>query len=125
MMTAKRVLLVNDHIHFGGGGDAVFQLERRFLESRGFDVFTFSHASVRPENSSERDFFHIEDPSWALCRIKKFLVCPAASRALRRTLEKVQPHLIHLHLISKYPLSVYGQLRGWPVVQTLHGPGMF
>jgi glycosyltransferase involved in cell wall biosynthesis len=28
-------------------------------------------------------------------------------------------------LLSKYPLSVYRQLNGWPTFQTLHGPGLF
>ncbi len=91
---AKRILLVNDHIHFGGGGDAVFRLERRFLEAQGFDVYTFSHVTSRPEDATEKDFTHLEDRSWALRHAKsswlsrsgiRLPMCPADDQATRCT----------------------------------------
>ena len=49
-----RILMINDHIHFGGGGDAVFRLERSCYEDTGFEVFTFSQAEEKPAKTSSR-----------------------------------------------------------------------
>ena len=119
---AKRILLVNDHIYFGGGGDAVFRLERRFLESQGFEVYTFSHGLSRSADASDRDFVHVENQSRVFSKAGKYLGSRAAAIAFRRALEQIDPQVIHLHGLSQYPLSIYGQLQGQPTFQTLHGP---
>ena len=46
-------------------------------------------------------------------------------RHFRETLRRIKPDVIHLHLISKYPLVVYPEIKGYPVLQTLHGPNLF
>jgi Glycosyl transferases group 1 len=120
-----RILMINDHIHFGGGGDAVFRLERSCYEDAGFEVFTFSQANERPLWASDRDFIAIERRSRVLKKAGKFLASPSVSRSFRQSLQIVRPHFISVHLVSKYPTSVYSQLRGYPVVQTLHGPNLF
>jgi glycosyltransferase involved in cell wall biosynthesis len=119
----KRILLVNDHIHFGGGGDAVFRLQRRFLESQGFEVYTFSHAAALPKDATERDLVHPEGRSGVWRKVKKFTANPGAGRAFREALATIDPHLVHLHLISEYPTSIYAQLGGRATIQTLHGVG--
>jgi len=122
---ALRILMVNDHITFGGGGDAVFRLERRFLERQGFDVYTFSHAVSLPAERNEHDFIHLEGKSAKLGKVQKFTFSPSAARDFQRTLKAVDPHLVHLHLISKYPTAIYPALRHYPTIQTLHGPNLF
>ena len=120
-----RILLVNDHIDFLGGGDAAFALERRALERRGYQVFTFSHAAQKPANLNKKDFLHIE-PKWQpLQKVGKFTFSPAASKSFRDVLVKTRPHLVHLHLITKYPLAIYRELLPYATVQTLHGPNLF
>lgn len=120
-----RILMINDHIHFGGGGDAVFRLERMCYEDAGFEVFTFSQADEKPRWASDRDFVAIESKSRVIQRAGKFLASPSVSRSLHDTLQTVRPHLISVHLVSKYPLSVYPQLNAYPVVNTLHGSSLF
>jgi len=120
-----RILMINDHIHFGGGGDAVFRLERTCYEDAGFEVSTFFQADEKPTWASDRDFVAIESKSRIVRKAGKFLSSRNVSRSLRDTLQAVRPHLISVHLVSKYPLSVYPQLKGYPVVHTLHGSSLF
>lgn len=120
----RRILMINDHIHFGGGGDAVFNLERSCYEEMGFEVFTFSQAGERPCYASERDFIAIESASRIVRKAGKFLASANVSRSLRRVLQTIRPHFVSVHLVSKYPLSIYPQLGGYPVAQTLHGPNL-
>ena len=120
-----RILMINDHIHFGGGGDAVFRLERSCYENAGLKVFTFSQAVDRPQFPSDRDFVAMESKCGLLRKAGKFLFSPRISRSLRKALQSVRPHFVSVHLVSKYPLSIYPQLGGYPVVQTLHGTNLF
>lgn len=120
-----RVLMGNDHITFGGGGDAVLRFQRGVYEAEGHEVHTFSHGLERPPEANERDHVALEHPSVAVQKAGKFLFHPSTYRFLRRVLREVRPHLVHLHLISKYPGAVFAALRGQSVVQTLHGPNHF
>ena len=123
-MRSPRILMINDHIHFGGGGDAVFRLEREAYERAGYDVYTFSQATARPADATERDTVHLESRSRALRRMRKFVGHPGLARTLRDFVGTVQPDLVRVHLVSKYPLAVYAALRGRRAVQTLHGPSL-
>ncbi len=120
-----RILMINDHIHFGGGGDAVFRLEREAYERAGHEVYTFSQAQARPEEAGPRDVVYIESEIRAVAKMHKFAGHAGVYRALRRLLAETRPDLVRVHLVSKYALSVYPALRGQKVVQTLHGPSLF
>ena len=120
-----RILMINDHIHFGGGGDAVFRLERKAYEEAGYEVYTFSQHIGRPPEAGHRDFVAVESRSRVFQKMGKFLCQEHVSREFRKVLHSVHPHLISIHLVSKYPLSVYPQLDGYSVVQTLHGSSLF
>ena len=121
----NRVLLVNDHFRFGGGGDTVFAVERRFLESAGWEVFTFSKEEQRPAGAGPGDRIHMEDGRRWIRKAAKFSFNFNVYRELKRFIRQTRPSLVHLHLISKYPSSVYAALAGVPVIQTLHGPNLF
>ncbi|MGI9518199.1 MAG: glycosyltransferase family 4 protein [Pirellulaceae bacterium] len=120
-----RIMMINDHIHFGGGGDAVFRLEKSCYEDAGYEVFTFSQAPAKPEFATERDFMAIESPSRLVRKAGKFLYSRNVASRLRDALQSVQPHFISVHLVSKYPLSIYRHLGDYPAVQTVHGPSLF
>ena len=120
-----RILMINNHIDFGGGGDAVFRLERAAYEEAGHEVFTFSQHIEKPEYQKTTDFVAFESKKKALRKIGKFLYAPRIAQSFKNTLRMVQPHFVSVHLISKYPLSIYPFLQGYPVVQTLHGPNLF
>ena len=117
--------MINDHIHFGGGGDAAFRLERKAYEDAGHEVFTFSQALDMPTDVSDRDFVLLESKTRLLQKAGKFISAPKVTRAFRDVLRSVRPHFVSVHLVSKYPLSIYPQLSGYYVVQTLHGPNLF
>lgn len=119
----KKILLLNDHFHFGGGGDAVLKFEIEFLLKNGYDVYTYSFNKTKPEG--EKNFSYIENISEKSKKIKKFFVANDIEEDFKKALEKIKPDLIHIHLISKYPLSIYKHLKGYKVVQTLHGPNLF
>ena len=117
--------MINDHIHFGGGGDAVFRLEKKAYEDAGYEVFTFSQSSVAPGNISTRDYVCITSGSRFLSKIGKFLGVPSVYASLRKVLTEVKPHFIRVHLVSNYPVDIYSALHGYEFSQTLHGPNLF
>ena len=120
----KKILLVNDHIHFGGGGDAVFQFEKELLETEGYEVYTFSFNTIEIIER-KRDYSFVENRSAGRKKIQKFLGSKKISRIFINVLKEIKPDLIHIHLISKYPLGIYENLKGYKVIQTLHGPNLF
>jgi glycosyltransferase involved in cell wall biosynthesis len=117
--------MINDHIHFGGGGDAVFGLERRAYERAGYEVFTFSQSAKNEITQSSSDFVYREEEGKIAQKFGKFISERNISRTLSNIIEKVRPNLIRVHLISKYPASIYPVLEGQNVIQTLHGPNLF
>ena len=119
------ILMINDHLHFGGGGDATFRHERQIYEEAGYEVFTFSHATQASTDRSDRDVVHIESSNRIIQKAGKYLFNPKVYYSLKNLLNKIDPAFVHVHLISKYPASIYSALRGYPVAQTLHGPGRF
>lgn len=120
-----RILLVNDHRHFGGGGDAVLILERDLLRQRGHEVFTYAWGPTPSDGDENGQTIAPEPKTRAGQRLAKFLGSGAMRRHFRKALAKIKPDVIHLHLVSKYPLAVYPELRGYPTLQTLHGPNLF
>jgi glycosyltransferase involved in cell wall biosynthesis len=120
-----RILMINDHINFGGGGDAAFQLERQSYEEAGHEVYTFSQEVIKPPKLSGMDFVYEENRLKIVRKAEKFLFHPGLYSSLKRLLNEVKPDVISVHLVSKYPLSVYTALGGYRVIQTLHGPSLF
>ena len=55
-----RILMINDYIHLGGGGNATFDHERRVYEKAGYDVVTFSHATFQNPEKTDKDIIHME-----------------------------------------------------------------
>lgn len=121
----RKVLLVNDHIHFGGGGDANLWHAHAVLREAGHDVYTFSHAEERPAGLGANDRVHLESSSRVRRKLGKFGFSRGALDAFKRALAEIRPDLVHLHLVSKYPGAVYSALADYKVVQTLHGPNLF
>lgn len=120
-----RVLMINDHIHFGGGGDAAFRLERRAYEAAGHEVFTFSQANNAPRDASDQDTVCRESKGRVRAKVGKFVGAPHVYRSLKRLVDRTRPDLIRVHLVSKYPAAIYPALVGYPVIQSLHGPSLF
>jgi glycosyltransferase involved in cell wall biosynthesis len=121
----KKVLMVNDHIHFGGGGDAAFRLERKILERAGCEVYTYSQ-SVSPEQSkSDADIVFKDSPSRSVRKLGKFLGNPRQKKHFKAVLNRLRPDLVKLHLLSNYPGDMYADLEPYYTIQMLHGPNLF
>jgi glycosyltransferase involved in cell wall biosynthesis len=120
----KKILLVNDHFHFGGGGDAVLKFEAEILKANGYEVYTFSFNANEIENK-DLNYTYIEKSSAKQKKLQKFVGDKDIDKAFINALDKIKPDLIHIHLISKYPLAIYNNLQGYKVIQTLHGPNLF
>ena len=120
----KKILLVNDHFHFGGGGDAVLKFEEKVLVKHGYEVYTFSFNSDKPENSVINHNY-LENNSRKQQKLQKFLGDKEIDKSFITALETINPDLIHIHLVSKYPLAIYNNLNGYKTIQTLHGPNLF
>lgn len=119
-----KILLINDHIHLSGGGDVVLNSEREYLKQCGYEVFVYSW-STKCTSDDSNVILCKESKSKILRHLTKF--CGSWSKRIhfRKTLRLIKPDVIHIHLVSKYPLSIYPELRGYKVVQTLHGPNLF
>lgn len=125
MNETKTVLLINDHIHFGGGGDAALQFEKRHLENLGFEVICIGFGE---EEIIKHPFYVLEIPSNPkIEKLNKFFFSGNIEKKFTELINKIKPDLVHIHLISKFPLSVYNSpaLKKVPVIQTLHGPNLF
>jgi len=121
----KKILLINDHIHFGGGGDAVLHLERRGLEEKGYEVFTISFGLE--QKYTENNYVLKFNPNRELEKFNKFIYPSYLKNEFSNVVNSISPDLIHIHLIGKFPLAVYNSkgLNDIPVIQTLHGPNLF
>lgn len=125
LVKKNRILMINDHIHFGGGGDAAFQFERQIYLDHGYDVFTFSQAESISAGGTKNDFVSIEKKNKVLRKTGKFFFSFRVYRNLKSIIKSIKPDLISVHLVSKYPASVYAALPGNKNIQTLHGPNLF
>jgi glycosyltransferase involved in cell wall biosynthesis len=121
----KTILLINDQFDYKGGADNFFYYEKQVYESAGFKVITFSHETLEKKHISNNDFVHQENKSIIVRKIGKFIFNPSAYWQLRKLLRKYNPFFVKLHLITKYPSTIYSALRGYNVLQTLHGPNLF
>lgn len=121
----RTVLMVNDHFHFAGGGDTSFEHEREVYQSAGYRVCTFSCEPEAERIGCEVDTVHRESRFHAIRKTAKFTFNPRVFLHLRRVLKRLRPSFVKLHLVTKYPSSVYAALRGYPVAQVLHGPFLF
>lgn len=118
-----RVLLVNDHVRLNGGGDVVLNSERQYLESCGYEVYLYGWGS---EASDDGNVIVCQESSLQQARyFNKFFCARGKRKHFRDTLARVAPDVIHIHLVSKYPLAIYPELKGYKVIQTLHGPNLF
>ncbi|MDG1873773.1 MAG: glycosyltransferase family 4 protein [Mariniblastus sp.] len=122
---AKRILMINDHIHFSGGGDAVFRLERQLYHRLGYEVHTFSQAPIPPDGATDQDHVFVESQNRLINKARKYTGSRKVASFFQQTLNLISPDLVRVHLVSKYPLSIYPYLKHYPVIQTLHGPNLF
>lgn len=118
-----KILLINDHVHFGGGGDAVLNLEKQYLQDLGHQVYVYSWGAT--EESNESYAICKEPKNRILSKCIKFFGARKLTMHFKKYLDLIKPDIIHIHLVSKYPLVVYPFLKGYKVVQTLHGPNLF
>jgi len=124
-MSNPRILMINNHIHFGGGGDAAFRHEKLIYEEEGYDVYTFSMASSVPDDLTDNDIVSVVSDKSYRNKISKYLGNKGITNDLKLALDKINPHLVHVHLVSDYPISIYSALASYPVIHTLHGPNLF
>lgn len=121
----RKITLINDHVTFGGGGDAVLQLERNFLLEKGYDVYTIGFGEI--EKNDGKTFVVSCPKGKFLDKKEKFLSSKKLEKKITSILYQISPDLIHIHLVSRFPLAVYNSeyLDRVKVIQTLHGPNLF
>lgn len=121
------ILMINDHFSFGGGGDAAFRLEKSVYEQAGHQVYTFSKSVNVELDRQKNDKVYKELNSRYLRKAAKFTFEYGVYKSLKGYIKEIKPDVIKVHLISKYPTSVYSALLGveCPVIQVLHGPNLF
>lgn len=119
-----KILLINDHAHFSGGGDAVLFLEKESMIQRGHEVLTYTWGDSA-KNKDASIIVAPEPRKRGAQRFAKFFGNRKMRLHFREALKKINPDIIHVHLVSKYPLAIYPEIRDYPVFQTMHGPTFF
>jgi len=118
----KKILLINDLL-IGGGSETVIRLEKDLLLKNGYDVYVLSFG----ENDMPSTKNYVLSQSRFTGKLNKFILSSKMKNNITEIIDKIQPDLIHLHLISKYPLAIYNSngLNDVKIIQTLHGPNLF
>lgn len=118
----KKVLLINDLL-VGGGSETVVRLEKDLLLKNGYDVYVISFG----ENDMPSNKNYVLSPSRFSGKLNKFILSSKMKNTITEIIDEIEPDLIHLHLISKYPLAIYNSngLNDVKIIQTLHGPNLF
>ena len=115
-----KILLLADMGSGKGGAQEVVLRTRKLLIDKGFRVSTYCIVDAGVEINGATVF---EIPkSSIVAKIKKFTFYPALYKHLRYFLKKENPDIVHLHMNSSFPLTVFSSLFGERVVYTLHGP---
>lgn len=125
-MAKKRVLLIDDNCHSPDKGAFLNRYEYNFLLDEGFEVYSLSFPTETPRHATENDRF-FKMPASRLQRKRiKFIGDRKVRDFVLRSIEDIQPDLIHCHLLSVCPATVYQAIDATiPVIQTLHGPNLF
>lgn len=119
----KKILLINDHSTFGGGGDTALFQEKEILLQNSYEVYTLAF-DKEPIND-EYIISFTESKNSKITKLRKFFGSATIDDFILKAIDKIQPDIVHCHLISKYPTSVFKALKGRKTITTLHGPNFF
>jgi len=120
----KRILIVNDHLGFSGGVDAIIRVELSGLEKAGFEVTLLG---IKGSDIDAKDGYFIMkyEQNRVKAKIDKFLGSYNIYKKIKDTIDILKPDIVRIHLISEYPSEVYKALERYRSVQILHGPNLF
>lgn len=118
-----KILLVDDNYQFYAGENALLNRERNYLKQQGHQTYLFSWG--KESFQSEGVTISREPSSRVASKMRKFFFPGKLGDEFKQVLDTFKPDVIHLHLVSKFPLAVYPYLNNYKTVQTLHGPSLF
>ena len=122
----KKILLIDDNFHSVNKGAPLISMEHKFLVEEEYEVYTISFDTNPSDIDHEKDFIVCSGISSVSKKIAKFIGSENIEQQITKIIDQVKPDIIHNHLISKYPISVFKALRDdIPVIQSLHGPNFF
>jgi glycosyltransferase involved in cell wall biosynthesis len=116
-----RIVYATDNYHPRVSGMAIsIDRFKKFLEKRGHEVHVFAPRYIR--NHSDPDRVHRFDSLRLLFSKEDRLVAPWAKRVVFRTLEGIDPHIIHVQ--TEFGMGsltkAYALKEGIPLVMTAH-----
>lgn len=115
-----KILLVNNRLTIAKM-PPFFRMERDYLISKGYDVYTYSWGDVSDCNKNERMYVCPEPKSNIGQCFYKYVFRKRLLKQFSEFVDNIKPDVIHLHLI-KYPMSVFPVVKDYPAILTLHGP---
>ena len=118
-----KVLIIDD-VCFDKQHDTVARHEFEYLQKQGHSVYLYGWGN--PQNYTNSHFVVCPESSGYFRRkVEKFWGSSRLKKHFKETLKTIDPDVIHIHLVSKFPLAIYPELGGKRVVHTLHGPNLF
>ena len=122
----KKILFINDHSIFSGGGDLILRIEAKEFQRRGYNVHLMSFDSSTNNNNQ---FFNlsviVDSKHYLIRRAHKFIGSYNIYFKIKRILNDMKPDLVRIHLVSEYPSQVYKAVLDYNPIQILHGPNLF
>ena len=120
----KMKILIVDDVCFDSTHCTVAKTEFEYLQKQGHTVFLYAWGN--PEDYDNKNFIVSKEPKEYFKRkFIKFFGSRKMRLHFKHTLDTLKPDVIHIHLVSNYPLAIYPVLKGYPVVHTLHGTNLF
>ena len=111
-----KILLINDHYSFGGAESYVRNLEKHLGQDHEVKTLTL--------DGSEESDYSIQESQNPLFKIRnRYFSNRKIKRKVRKTVEKVDPDVIHLNKNTVAPVSVLKALKGYKVIKTVHDFG--
>jgi glycosyltransferase involved in cell wall biosynthesis len=121
----KKILFINDHSFFGGGGDLILRIEAKEFENRGFNVQLLCFNRYNYNNQMHNVYVVKDSKNHLIRRFHKFIGSVNIYYNIKKILNYIKPDLVRVHLVSEYPAEVYRAIRGYNSIQVLHGPNLF
>jgi glycosyltransferase involved in cell wall biosynthesis len=122
----KKILLIDDDCNIKLNGAPLFKMEHDTLLTAGFDVYTIDFDKYYKERVDGKDFQIDTSTNKIQNKVDKFFGSSKMFNEIKTIIKQIKPDIIHLHLISKYPIPLFQALPDdIPIIQTLHGPNYF
>lgn len=117
-----RILLINDFVQ-SGGTEVQHWREFDLLHKRGHDVYSLTFDPSQPiKTVGHRRNLHLGNRTF-VDKFIHWLCLPHFKVLIKKTVDDIDPEVIHVNRVAFEPLSVFAAIAEYPAVQTIRDYG--